>query len=158
MTVSIEHLRKRYSYNPETGDITRIATGKVVKSTTVDGHIGRIKYRLIRTKGKSIRAHRAAWALYYGEWPKGQIDDIDHDGLNNRISNLRDVDCIVNQRNQLLRKTSQSGVIGVTWRKDKKKWKAQIRVPGGRQVFLGYYSTIEEAASARKAGEQRYWV
>ena len=154
MTVTIEHLRKRYSYNPETGEITRIATGKVVRSRTKDG---RVIYRNIHTKGKMIRQHRAAWALYYGEWPNGQIDHIDHDGQNNRISNLRVVDAIGNQRNQQLRETSQSGVIGVTWRKDKKKWKAQIRVPGGRQVFLGYHLTIEEAALARKTGEETYW-
>lgn len=155
MQVSIEHLRKRYSYNPETGEVTRIATGKVVRTLKKDGNKD---YMHLQTKGKKILLHRVAWALHYGEWPKGQIDHIDHDGLNNRIANLRDVDWIGNQRNQRLRRSSQSGVIGVTWRKDKKKWKAQIRVPGGQQVFLGYHSTIEEAASARKAGEQRYWV
>lgn len=154
MTVSIELLRSRYSYNPETGDVTRIDTGEIAGSIKKDGQL---KYKQLYTRGKNLLLHRVAWALHYGEWPKGQIDHIDHDGCNNRISNLRDVDTIVNQRNQLLRRTSKSGVIGVTWRKDRKKWKAQMRVPGGRQVFLGYHSTIEEAAAARKAGEAKYW-
>lgn len=154
MTVSIELLRSRYSYNPETGDVTRIDTGEIAGSMKRDGQL---TYKQLYTRGKNLLLHRVAWALYYGEWPKGQIDHIDHDGCNNKISNLRDVDTIVNQRNQLLRRTSQSGVIGVTWRKDRKKWKAQMRVPGGRQVFLGYHSTIEEAAAARRAGEAKYW-
>ena len=154
MAVSIELLKSRYSYNPETGDVTRLDTGQVVGAIKRDGQL---TYRQLHIKRKGVLLHRVAWALHYGEWPKGQIDHIDHDGLNNRISNLRDVDAIVNQRNQLLRRTSQSGVIGVTWRKDRKKWKAQMRVPGGRQVFLGYHRTIEEAAAARKAGEAKYW-
>lgn len=154
MQVSIEHLRARYSYNPETGDITRLATGKVIRSTKKDS---RNTYRQLSTNGKKILAHRAAWALYYGEWPNGQIDHIDHDGLNNRIGNLRIVDCVGNARNARLRITNKSGYEGVTWRPDRKKWKAHIRVEGDRQVFLGHYSTAEEAAAARKAGEAKYW-
>lgn len=153
MQVSIEHLRKRYSYNSETGEITRIATGKVVKSRTKDG---RVIYTNIRTAGKMIRQHRAAWALYYGEWPNGQIDHIDHNGQNNRISNLRVVDCVQNARNQRPPRTSKSGVCGVIWVRHKKKWRAQIGV-GGKQICLGYYKEVEEARSARKAGEEKYW-
>lgn len=153
MQVSIEHLRKRYSYNPETGEITRIATGKVVTSVKDDG---RIKYRHLQTKGKKLLLHRVAWALHYGEWPNGQLDHIDHDGLNNRINNLRVVNWVQNARNQRPPQTSKSGVCGVIWVKHKNKWRAQIGV-GGKQICLGYYREVEEARSARKAGEEKYW-
>lgn len=153
MQVSVEHLRKRYSYNPETGEITRIATGKVVISRIDEG---RIIYRNLHTAGKMIRQHRAAWALYYGEWPDGQIDHIDHDGENNRISNLRIVNSVQNARNQRPPLTSKSGVCGVIWVKEKSKWRAQIGV-GGKQICLGYYREVEQAARARKAGEEKYW-
>ena len=39
--------------------------------------------------GKLIYAHRAAWAIHFGEWPKGEIDHINGDASDNRIINLR---------------------------------------------------------------------
>ncbi|MFX4377260.1 HNH endonuclease, partial [Acinetobacter baumannii] len=40
-----------------------------------------------------------AWLYVHGVHPTGQIDHIDGDPLNNRISNLRDVSHAVNQQN-----------------------------------------------------------
>lgn len=34
--------------------------------------------------------HRMVWFWVYGKWPKGQIDHVDENPLNNRIENLRD--------------------------------------------------------------------
>lgn len=153
MRVSIEYLRKRYSYNPETGDITSRGTGRVFKTYRTDG---RTNYITMSLKRRPAFAHRVAWALHYGEWPNGQIDHIDRDGTNNRINNLRIVDWVQNARNQRPPVTSKSGVCGVIWVKEKSKWRAQIGV-AGKQICLGYYKEVEEARSARKAGEEKYW-
>lgn len=153
MAVSVEYLKQRYSYNPETGEITNRKTGKVGRTKRTDG---RTSYFVIAVKRRPVFAHRAAWALHYGEWPNGQIDHIDRDGTNNRISNLRVVDWVQNARNQRPPVTSKSGVCGVIWVRHKKKWRAQIGV-GGKQICLGYYKEVELAVSARKAGEEKYW-
>lgn len=44
--------------------------------------------------------HRVAWAIYYGEWPKLEIDHIDRVKDNNAINNLRVVSRSENLRNR----------------------------------------------------------
>lgn len=51
---------------------------------------------------------------------------------------------------------STSGVNGVWYDKNRKKWRARI-VLKGKEHFLGYFPTEEEAIQARIAGERKYW-
>lgn len=39
---------------------------------------------------RAMKAHRVAYAIYHGEWPKGDVDHINGDRRDNRIENLRD--------------------------------------------------------------------
>tara|TARA_R100001143_G_C3351183_1_gene129611 strand:- start:119 stop:490 length:372 start_codon:yes stop_codon:yes gene_type:complete len=50
--------------------------------------------------GKLYYAHRIIWTMYYGDWPENEIDHIDRNGFNNKISNLRDVTHQVNMNNK----------------------------------------------------------
>lgn len=45
---------------------------------------------------------------------------------------------------------------GVSYKKDKKKWKAYIRIDG-KQKHLGYFDNEEQALNARKAAELKYF-
>lgn len=101
---------------------------------------------------RGVRAHRVVWALVYGEWPRGEVDHIDGNKTNNTLSNLRVVSHAVNQRNQRRPSHNSSGVIGVSWHKDKKRWCAHIKREG-RQVALGSYRQFEEAVVARARAE-----
>lgn len=47
--------------------------------------------------------------------------------------------------------------VGVIFRKKEKKWHASLKVLG-QKVHCGFFETQEEAISARKAAEQKYWV
>ena len=78
---------------------------------------------------------------------KEQVDHINRDRTDNRLCNLRICTTQENNRNRLGWKQSTSGVKGVTWCKDKKKWRARIGVDGKR-ISLGYFNTREEAAQA----------
>ena len=49
--------------------------------------------------------------------------------------------------------TNTSGVKGVSWRKDRNKWCAQI-VFQGKHYHLGLYDKIEDAAEARRIAEE----
>ena len=49
-------------------------------------------------------------------------------------------------------KNNTSGVKGVCRRKGSDRWMAYIRL-GGKQRFLGYFDTVEEAAIARREAE-----
>ena len=80
---------------------------------------------LIAINDVKYRAHRLAFLYFHGVLPR-YIDHIDHNPLNNKISNLRGVTHQENHRNQTIRKNNTSGIMGVYWRNDIKKWAAQI--------------------------------
>lgn len=75
------------------------------------------------------------------------VDHKDGNGLNNRRSNLRLATYSQNSMNARVNKNSKSGYKGVTLHKDTGKWTANIRY-GGRQRYLGLFTTKEEAAEA----------
>lgn len=99
----------------------------------------------------TLLGHRVAWFIYYGEWPD-LLDHIDGDRCNNKISNLRKVTHSENMYNIKNRSDSSSGVTGVSFKKDKGKWKAYY-TKGGKQVHLGYFNNFDDACNARKNWE-----
>jgi hypothetical protein len=147
------------SYNPETGILTWKKDNLRVKAGSVAGfvHTGRgaKKYVVIKIKGKAYKAHRLAWLLTYGDLPPDQIDHENGDSCDNRIANLRSVNCTDNQRNARLREDNKSGACGVCFNKEKGKWTAQIRI-GGKQKHLGGFVEFRDAVSARKKAEKLY--
>lgn len=91
---------------------------------------------------KDIKAHRAAWAIHYGKWPSNQIDHINRNPRDNRISNLRDVtpqqNC-ANRNPQTSRGAIPSGIDFC-----KGRWRVRTRIDG-RRIYVGSFQTIEEA-------------
>ncbi len=80
--------------------------------------------------------------------PEGlQIDHINHNGLDNRKCNLRICTGSQNNWNGRLHKNNTSGFKGVSWKKQSKKWVAQIR-KHNHDTHLGYYFCIIKAAKA----------
>lgn len=104
---------------------------------------------------KNIRSHRAIWALVHGAWPTGQIDHENGDRQDNRLQNLREVTPKENSRNQKLRKSNSSGVMGVFLHRPTDKWYAYIG-GGKKRVFLGSFSNYSDAVAARKQAEIKH--
>lgn len=98
----------------------------------------------------NFMAHRVAWLLHHGVWPENQIDHINGIKDDNRITNLRDVTAAVNAKNKPMDDRNTSGYTGVSFDKDKKKWRAYIKI-SQKRIHLGYYQTKEEAAKVRYA-------
>ena len=84
------------------------------------------------------------------------VDHINHNRLDNRKCNLRICTQHQNSMNQNKRSNNTSGYTGVLWDKAKNKWMARIKV-NYKQIFLGYYDTLEEAIKARKQAEIKYF-
>ena len=76
------------------------------------------------------------------------VDHISGDTLDNRKTNLRACTNLENTRNKKVRADSQTGYRGVSYRPRSKKYIARISPCPGERIFLGYFSTPEEAAAA----------
>lgn len=87
--------------------------------------------------------------------PKHSLDRIDPSG-NYEPSNVRWVLHNVQTRNTRNHCTNKTGVRGVSWSAAKNKWRAAIYVDN-KQKHVGYFTTLDAAAEARKLAEERYW-
>lgn len=59
-------------------------------------------------------------------------------------------------RNRRPNRNSTLGIKGVSWHKRIKKYHVRITAKR-KEIHLGYFQAIEDAISARQAGELRYW-
>lgn len=149
----IRILQRNLKYDPMTGNMTwRVSKKNGVKIGDEAGSImksdgKRTSYRKVTICGETLLAHRIAWALHYGKWPKGEIDHEDGNGLNISIGNLRDVTPTVNKQNSRMYASNTSGFTGVYWDKHRRKWQVEIKV-SGKKVYLGRFATIEQASAA----------
>lgn len=99
--------------------------------------------------GKQCLEHRLIWELCNGEIPKdAEIDHLDHDGTNNKLSNLRLVTRRLNARNLPLFRINKSGICGVYWSKHRKIWIAQVWTNNASR-YLGSFDNLFDAAACR---------
>lgn len=168
--ITQELLRELLDYNPETGVLTwkkrdrkwfktnnafivwnSRSTGKEAGCVGHNKATGK-KYGHISIFNRLYLKHRIIWIYVTGETPN-QIDHIDGNGLNNKLENLRDVTQSGNQRNKRMGKNNTSGVVGVNWVSDMRKWRATIR-NDGRLCVIGYFEDIKDACLVRKKAEK----
>lgn len=162
-----ETLRNLLDYNPKTGRLTwRKRPAEMFLEGTRSRewacnkwntrYAGKEAFTAIRNTGylhgrvfdTGYQAHRVAWAIYFGEWPNGEVDHVNGDRTDNRIINLRDIPKAENQRNMKRSRANKSGVCGVA--KVGNRWRAYI---AGKQ--LGTFKTLSEAAAVRKLAEAK---
>jgi hypothetical protein len=176
MELTAEIARELLTYNPDTGKLfwkersakyfknpnytkswnTKWAGKEALTAITPrkSGQISRLRGAVLY---KDYYTHRIAWLIYYGEWPKNQIDHINQDPTDNRIENLRDVTNAENSKNKTLQNNNTTGYLGVSFYNYKgyKKYRARIRI-NSIDKHLGYYDTVEEAAAARAVASINY--
>lgn len=154
--ITQERIKELLHYNSETGVFTwRVSRGmrKVgdLAGTVYTGSEGK-SYIQIQVDFKLYRAHRLSWLYMYGAFPSRQIDHINGNGVDNRISNLRSVTHSENSKNRRLQSNNVSGACGVYWNKAMGKWVAFLNVDLKR-VYLGCFTVINDAIAARRAAE-----
>lgn len=141
----IAECRRRFHYNPETGEFTFLRgwrRGEVAISRDAYGHISLCVGR------HRFGAHRIAWIMTYGVEPVGNVDHINRIPDDNRIANLRDVGQSENIQNCGVRRNNKSGFKGVyLWRG---KWWAAATVRGV-VTRVGGFESAEIAADAYDA-------
>lgn len=163
MKPSADKIRRLLDYNPVTGEFTWLKksgderytrawnsrfAGKPAGRTKAGGH----GYLEIAIENKLYRAHRLAWLYMTGEWPIDQIDHINCNKTDNRFANLREASAFQNACN--VKSSNKSGLKGVTFNKNAKKYTSQICVYRKR-ISLGYFNSAEEAHQAYAQAAQK---
>ena len=145
-----EQLRRIVSYNPETGIFHWLQNRGGQPAGGVAGCARKSLKKpdiLLCIRKKKYLAHRLAWLYVYGSFPKGDIDHINGDPADNRISNLRDVSHRTNMEN---RKGAQAnnklGKLGVSL-DGRGRIRATIQIDG-KQKHLGNFPNTEDAHQA----------
>lgn len=95
-------------------------------------------------KRKTILMHRVILGI---DNTTLKVDHKDHNGLNNRRSNLRISTQAENTRNKSSAIGSSSEFLGVDFMKAKLRWRARI-MHNGKTVYLGLFDSAAEAAIA----------
>jgi HNH endonuclease len=144
-------LKKVLSYDPNTGLFVWLVTsnGRVPKGTVAGTlHHG---YSVISYNKRDYMAHRLAWFFVHSYWPENEIDHVNGDKADNRITNLREATIVQSRTHRPTPRSNTSGIKGVYWHKQRSAWIAQIN-----KTHLGVFKLKEEAIKIRKQAEEQY--
>jgi hypothetical protein len=157
--LTVEFVRACFRYDPHTGKLfwKVRATGRKPADIgdEAGGNSHHSGYSRVTVFGRTIMAHRVAWAIHYGSWPEDGLD-IDHINRitdDNRIANLRLATRSQNLGNAGPNGTPKtSGFKGVGWMAKKGIWRARLGAD-----HLGVFETEEAAARAYDIAAKAKW-
>jgi hypothetical protein len=147
--ISKEKILKAITYSAS-GDFTSNLSGRKIGYIDSDG------YEIINIYKTEYRSHRLALIVNDINIDNMEVDHIDGNRSNNKLSNLRAVTKKENAKNKRLRKNNKTGVHGVGWAKELGKWRARISTATNRHKSLGCFSSLFDAICARKSAEIKY--
>jgi hypothetical protein len=141
-------LHELLDYDSLTGIFKWKSKRKGININKILGSSNGFGYLRITVCGKSYYSHRLAWFYIHGNFPKYEIDHINGNQSDNRISNLREATGSENTQNKFKpQKNNKSGELGVSWSKSMNKWQSHISVNKQRK-YLGCFNTIGDAKNA----------
>jgi len=146
--ISQQALKEILSYNPDTGIFTWIKSPRPGWVNKVAGYLHET-YIDISINRKAYKAHRLAWLYIYGNFPDCEIDHVNLNRTDNRISNLRLATEEEQASNKSRYKNNKSGVKGVYKDSRYDKWIAVI-YKDRRSYYIGSFELLEDAAEAIK--------
>lgn len=150
-----ERLKEVLYYSPDTGMFHWVTSRGRQAAGSVAGSIKGNGYIMISVDRKLYYAHRLAFLWMTGAWPAQLVDHADGVPTNNRWDNIREATHAQNIQHRCRQSNNKSGLKGVDFHEQRKKWRATIRV-NGKQIYLGHYDTKEEAALAHDAGAREH--
>jgi hypothetical protein len=139
------YLRKELHYNPETGEFRWLKLRNRRRADRA-GYTDSRPYLIIEFERRTYKAHRLAFLLMTGHWPRHEVDHVDGDTLNNKWSNLRDVTHSENCRNRKQQWNNTSGQAGVHKHAQRNLWIVTFC-----SEYVGVFKSKEEAVAAAKA-------
>lgn len=155
MKLTQARLKELLHYNPRTGQFTWLQNRGRVSIGTIAGTPDKDGYILIRVDYIKYKAHRLVFLYMTGKMPREEVDHVEHNPADNRLSKLQETTRIKNCRNVSIQSRNKSGVTGVFWSDRLNKWCARIRV-NREDFWLGVFTQKQKAIKARRAAERRY--
>lgn len=152
-TVDQALVKKFFNYGTTSGVLTwRLPT----KLNQIGDEVGSLDsgYLRVRLGKKQYRVHRLIWLYQTGYLPE-QVDHIDHNRMNNKWDNLREVDALTNAHNLSQSIKNTLGTTGVFLDRKSGKYRAGI-MRNGNQKWLGFFDSINDAITARKQAELQF--
>ncbi len=149
----LNYINEYFEYDASAGHFLRVKKtnknqklGAFVGSTRKDGYIN------VSICGRLYLEHRLVWLFFFKYLPE-EIDHINRNTSDNRITNLREATRSTNMHNTSAKK-NRSLPKGV--HKHNKKFKAVLGV-SGVQVHLGVFKTPLEAETAYLKAKHEYF-
>lgn len=113
-----------------------------------NGYRRHLGYGAFTRRGKTSAVHRITYELTHGPIPEGLfIDHICHNPPCVNPDHLRPVTPKQNQENLTSTRRASSGVRGVTYRAEKKKWQAAV-THNRKYHYVGIFEKLEDAEAA----------
>lgn len=168
-----EYLKECLSYDPNTGDLRwlrrpsshfRSRRWELAWNNRFSGKIAGTK-RVVQPSGrrhqvglilnmKQISAHRVIAIMMGWDIRGKEIDHINRNPWDNRLSNLRVATQAQNLANSKKKRSFTGGAV-VGARRDRGRWRSVIGV-NGNDLYLGMFATKAEAALAYAKASLRY--
>lgn len=155
--ITAEQACELFEYFPDTGRVVnKTQRGPRALKGGESGSRDRRGYIQIKLGGYSYKAHRLAFLLMEGEWPKDEVDHVNGIRDDNRWCNLRHATRKENAKNRSRQLNNKSGVAGVVKCSDTEgSWRAQISVDGVTR-HLGTFTCFEEAVECRRRANLKF--
>jgi hypothetical protein len=139
-SMTLAKAREVFHHDPETGHLF----WKINSQRARAGN--RITNRTTRYNYVYYQVSHIVWLLNTGKFPEQEIDHINGDWRDNRMSNLREATHSQNMANM----QKKDKYVGIYYLPQIRKWEAKI-MKDYKSITVGYYDTKEEAYEARKA-------
>lgn len=154
MEITQAYLRYLFDYDGQ-NLIHKVARPRVKVGSVAGCICKKGNHVTIGLNGKSYLGHRLIWIWNYGYCPEF-LDHINGDRSDNRLSNLREATAKQNAINKKKRIDNITGVKGVSWHKQRKKWRAYINI-NKQHISLGLFKNFNDAVVCRKIAEEKYF-
>lgn len=141
--MNLKEIKKLYEYNPVTGIVMNLVTGK--RAGSLNKQRG---YRYISIKGSKVPEHRFIWFYMLGKFPENQIDHINGLRDDNTWNNLREVTVSENQQNRSINLEHTVGVKGISEDTCRQRFKARVVLNGIVKQKNFHFSTYSGKANA----------